>query len=270
MWILCTIALVSWLCYQIPYLFVTSFFVLPFLKEIYERKTNSFLYSMALRKYLRGLLLPLVNFELEGELPVKPRIYAVHPHGPLALGQFLGFMLSESRCIALVSEELMVLPVVCELLTLLGARVAERDVLELALQRGESVILTPGGVREMALPCKAGELNIKRREAFLRHAFEHKIEVVPCVMLGEHSAYTFYHSWEWLQNANYRIFGWQGPNFALGRWNSILPKSDAKLKLSVQTPHPPNDYETESEFIRTYYEVLNTVGKKNEVDIRCQ
>lgn len=237
MWILCTVLLVCWI---VPWQFyLVSWFLTPFCLALYEQSTDSFLYSFHLRAILRCILLPLADFKIFGKYQDTPQIYAIHPHGLLALGQFFGFMLSEQRCIALVSEELLAIPVVAELLLLIGARPATRHTLETALKRGESVAVTPGGVVEMGLAQQdsAKNISIRKRQNFLTVAQALQRSIVPCLMLGEGTAYQVWSHPKLaaFQQQCYTALGWWGPIIAGGRWYTILP--NAPLELHIMEPN---------------------------------
>lgn len=246
---------------------LAAFFLVPLAFELWDQNSNGFGYSTGYRRWARRLLLPLVNFETTGQKSKDPALYCIHPHGPLALGQFLGFMISKQKCVALVSEELLLAPILSCVLMGLGARVVSKETIEKALAQNYSAVMIPGGVREMGLAQMdtPTHYNVLKRRNFLDVAKELKCPVVPCLMLGESAAYTFYIA-GWLsalQSHCYAWLGWWGPIIVWGRNYSILPKHSAKMKLCILEPM----FITQEDDITTYANALLNCGKTNGIEI---
>ncbi|GAQ84187.1 2-acylglycerol O-acyltransferase 2 [Klebsormidium nitens] len=131
--------------------------------------------------------------------PSRPYLFAVHPHGILAQGAWLGFATDATSFPQLypgVNPHFLTLtphfrtPFLREFLLLHGVCDSAKETCVGLLARGQSIVLTVGGARE-SLYAKPGTVNLvlERRKGFVKVALETGASLVPVISFGENDVY---------------------------------------------------------------------------------
>ena len=138
------------------------------------------------------------------ELPPEkgPYILAYHPHGVIGVGAVGGLLSNATdfdvkfpglpRRVATLNLVFLV-PILRDLLLLMGWISVHKSALTKTLKRGESVVLLPGGASE-AMLAKPGtfELFLNQRKGFIKLALQNKASIVPVLGFGENDAFSVY------------------------------------------------------------------------------
>jgi hypothetical protein len=175
------------------------------------------------------------------------------------------------------------LPLVRELSMWVGARdgkhlvliltdislVSKRS-LEDALSEGKSILLVPGGEREMreSKPCHKETVLVSKRYGFIRLALKHGAHLVPIFTFGETHILTNIRApriQEWFQKRLFYGF----PHFPYGRWFSPIPRPYA-LTMAVGTPISVSKIENPTEedvlqYHKLYFDSLVELFEKTKV-----
>ena len=201
-------------------------------------------------------------------------VYAIHSHGIIATGQLLAFMMYPEDCpelgnpgptvTATVSSQLWMFPLTSLVCRMLGARsISEFKTLVAA---GRPVSINPGGAKEISLA--AGDtdhsIDILERIGFLKLCYEFKRPVVPIFVIGNHTMYKIFQHPRLarIQRMFFQLVGYGLPIIALGSYGSIVPKAGASTQLLRLPTVLPENFESESEMINSYYVELQRIAKE--------
>jgi len=165
--------------------------------------------------------------------PQQKYVFAIYPHGIAALSRY--FLTSPyfqllfpdiKQPLQLATSLLFRIPLARELCLAMGYIDASRKSAAYALTRGENLSVYPGGVAEAlaeGLTNDPRQLQIVRREGFVRLALEHDAHLVPVAVLGEtrtYSCFPFPKAWV---HGVYNVL--KAPlQFAFGYAGSFIPK----------------------------------------------
>jgi 1-acyl-sn-glycerol-3-phosphate acyltransferase len=120
-------------------------------------------------------------------------IYAVHPHGLFGSGIIMGFALNENALhIKPVGTSILFwVPIVKDFAGLAGAIPAGKDDINSALDRSLSLVLAPGGIREVPGLDESRKINgVIQRGGFLSIARDKNVPVVPVWAQGVEELYS--------------------------------------------------------------------------------
>jgi len=180
----------------------------------------------SLEHYFSSTLIPWGS--LDGR---KKYVFGFHPHGIYPLTSFWGTQgpsfrkaypgLEVDICGASV---VFFTPVLRDLVMWLGGREVSRVAIERVLASGSSVLLVPGGQREMRH--STGNRNkfhvVTRHKGFVKIAIEHGIDLVPIFSFGEDQIIENIRMPK-MQAVTTRFIGYGFPFVPFGRWYSPLP-----------------------------------------------
>lgn len=152
--------------------------------------------------------------------PARRYMIVWHPHGFLAWSAM--FFLGEKAVLgkphgrewfALVASALFRVPIVGEALMLMNGRRVDRKVVENLLERGASIAIQPGGVREQLLTRHDQEQVVfPARLGFIRHAIRHGVEfLLPCYIFNETQMFRRVRGMDGLSDWIYRRTGFGLP-----------------------------------------------------------
>lgn len=180
-------------------------------------------------------------------------IFGASPHGLFAINTF--FLVgvpdwsSGWRYVRpCTHRHVFALPLMRDVALWLGAiDVSEENIV--AMLEKSSILLAPGGTREMIIDAKNPIQTIHR--GFLRIAYARKKLVFPVLNVGQERVFRSY-SFAWLDRIRTLVLKYTGypfPTLFLGPFPS-------KLTTYVLEPHDPNNYDNEETFINDYYATL--------------
>ena len=147
--------------------------------------------------------------------PSKTFVFAAHPHGLYACYSSF-FLLNPSllHVRGATTSLQMYIPLVKELVCMAGAIPANRGDILSTLACGESVFLTPGGLREIL----HRQETYKKHHGFLRVAKGANVPVVPIYVAGVKQLYSVYLLWPWLQSLLLSLLLYPGFVPSKGAW----------------------------------------------------
>lgn len=133
--------------------------------------------------------------------PNKPYIFATHPHGVLAVSDWLTFGTDYAgfrETFPGIDVRVLTLdinfkaPLLREYLLLHGVCSVSRTAMKTILSQGTSVMLAVGGGSEslLAKPGTAYDIILKRRRGFVKVALETGASLVPCFCFGENDLFS--------------------------------------------------------------------------------
>ena len=210
-------------------------------------------------------------------------VAAVGPHGifPLAMLGFGAFMFradsghAEPGLAALEARFagasiVFLVPVIRELVLLMGVRDASRTTLRKLLAANHSIAIQPGGIWEMVMCDSEQEaLYFQKSLGFIRLAMEHGRPVLACYSFGENQLFK---SWGgrgirlWVAR-KLRI----GLPFFHGRWNlplCLAPRpTDVTFVVGRRVPMgPPNPQPSDAEVEAMFQRYLDEIGRLFKVN----
>lgn len=138
------------------------------------------------KQYFGGVLMHYTDGKPPDNQPV---LYCVHPHGLMALTTIFAFGVHGSnrdgKTAIAGTRILLWMPIIRDLFLWLGGIDCSREHIEHALlDQKRSVVLLPGGVREMV----GTDAVYDKHEGFLRLAIKHDIPLIPIYARGEAAA----------------------------------------------------------------------------------
>ncbi|KAL1521998.1 hypothetical protein AB1Y20_021643 [Prymnesium parvum] len=177
---------------------------------------------------------------------LTPCVVTCSPHGAFAVGLlcFHANTLREDPLLRLIravpvgASVLFKIPLLRDLLLLLGVREATPATCDAILQSGRSVALNPGGIWEQVHTSHRREvLHLQPGLGFIRLAMRHGVPLVPTYGFGENQLYESYGEWtlplrQWIAD-RFRV----GIPLVRGRYCSPLPLP-TKHTLVVGRPVP--------------------------------
>jgi 1-acyl-sn-glycerol-3-phosphate acyltransferase len=193
------------------------------------------------------------NFRRE-QIGRKPKpgeqvIYAVCPHGIHGEAPILYFVLNPifNHVVPIATSLLFYIPIVREFASLAGAVPANSADISRLLDRGESILLLPEGLRsvlyaEQDLRVLKGETNgdSAPRKGFIRLArtcSNHKtLKIVPVWMQGVQDMYTVYRPFVWLQRLVLKTYRYPWPILDFGNWLGFWPRTDKPVTVYFGKP----------------------------------
>lgn len=150
----------------------------------------------------------------------------------------------------LVASVLFRIPIVREILLLLGCIDASKSNAVAALRQGSSLVVLPGGIPEMILAEEGKELMyLAKRKGFVKLAIEENVKaIVPIICIGESKTYKVLSWWKqsrlWLAKT-FRI----GIPLGYGRFGSLIPYY-TKLMIIIGNPiEIPKEYDSNKKLL---------------------
>ena len=186
------------------------------------------------------------GWRVEGDRPMDAGLYAVHPHGMLAIGVAMNLLGPDTEVRMAVHSWIFTIPIIRDLMLWIGCIDVTPETIGVALARGWRVGLVPGGVRELN--------NDKQKPAgFLQWSYYcWKAPVIP-VWLPDEMAIC--HVWTPSRLAWLREVGMKWLRYPMGTffWPRFgLPQSRARYGHAVM----PTDYEEYPGFEAAYWAEL--------------
>jgi len=173
----------------------------------------------------------------------QPYIFASFPHGActaqhlLTMTDGVNFLseIHQGDRRDLAATILFYIPVVRELLLLLGNVDAGASTAKFNLEKGRSLLIFVGGEAEQLLTRPgAHRVYLRKRKGFIRLALKFGTPIVPCYCFGENELYNttdaFIGLRQWLCH-NFHV----GLSICWGRWGTLFPKK-VPLSLVLGTP----------------------------------
>lgn len=209
----------------------------------------------------------------------KKYVFGWHPHGIIVLsrlsvyGGFFERLFPGLDTRTLGASPMFAWPGAREISLWLGGIDASPRVANGALAAGKSLIIYPGGTREIYMTDPASdvtELELSSRLGFVRLAMQHGASLVPVVVYGERQCYTPVHLPPWLRSFLYRI---KMPALVFyGRWFTLMP-NHARMAVvygaPVEVPHVPDiskDDPRIAESLAAYMTALRTLWETHKTD----
>jgi len=166
-------------------------------------------------------------FSVNGQVPDQPSLYTVHPHGLASASLNAHIMDPRSPLFQTfhhghlaVHSFLFKVPIVREGLLFRGLIPATHHHMSHVLAQQRSVILIPGGVKEMSVSKRDNHQEtwyLKKRRGFLKLAKQHKVPIVPIYMEGGQTFMTYDYSVAWLDKILGAITGISVNTFELAQ-----------------------------------------------------
>lgn len=171
-------------------------------RNYYDDRENSFVgqWDGFRRSAVWVWLKRYLGFAIEYEdqsaiLEDHPYVYAIHPHGVLALGHMLGFAIHggdgvhpHGDVLPLAHGALFWIPFLRDVVLWAGAKNVTGANFEHFLRSGRSVSVAPGGLKEILLCSRAEAEVYEGHRGFLRVAEKTGAEIVPVLILDENRA----------------------------------------------------------------------------------
>jgi hypothetical protein len=191
-----------------------------------------------------------------------PVIFAARPHGVLVASAILGALATAEPTLKTwqvgklrvgVHRALLRIPFLSDAARALGCvSVSEEGILD-TLKSGASILVMPGGVREMGKPVE----EVPRLFPLMRLAWEINARLVPVYFKGEEELWWIWHNeWHWvtaLRKWTKKKTGLPVPIVFLPRlWN--LPKA---LTTRIGQPLLPRNFNTIEHFCDAYHTSMN-------------
>lgn len=191
-----------------------------------------YLWDLKRKYYFNVEVQPHVSIK-EERLAKKQVVYAVFPHGVFGASVIFYFVLNKMylNCVAVGSSLLFYIPIVREFATLAGARPANSgDIIDI-LDSGKSIVMMPGGLRELLHIHEGpqGTIDVYRgktkegnkpRKGFIRYTLDsnriQEISIVPVYIEGGDKLYSVWHPFPTFQNKLLKRWYYPWPVFAFG------------------------------------------------------
>jgi len=226
---------------------------------------TSFLVEDIIR-YFNGRLVKTADID-----PTKQYIFGYHPHGILPLAAMWATnspswkLFQTSRdTVTLIASHLFRIPVTREFLAAAGAREVSRRSFQYALGQGKSVVLIPGGMKEMQHSFSStDEIVIYRsHKGFIKMAITHGVDLVPLFSFGETKLLDG--AFPELQKFCWRTLGLPFPLF-VGRWNLPVPRpQQITILVGPSIPVKKNPEPTEEEVDEVWKQYFDALEKMFE------
>ena len=233
--------------------YATIYWIYPLLfKETYETHSeNSQFRSINYLDYIQKYY-PWKTF-YKDIYDNGPYIIACYPHGIFPVNWFAQFVSHKLKPIFLCASVVFRSPGSKEILRVFGGVPATNKSIDNALKQNRSVLLTPGGVREILL-AKGGSWNksisksyghdegrymyILRRMGFIKAAYRTKTPIIPAIAVGADEMY------DSISIKSDLLKKFMGTNifFIKGSWDFASPKSHVKVCNIVGKPIDPQDF----------------------------
>eukprot|EP01111_Echinosteliopsis_oligospora_P017112 TRINITY_DN730_c2_g2_i1.p1 TRINITY_DN730_c2_g2~~TRINITY_DN730_c2_g2_i1.p1 ORF type:complete len:692 (-),score=167.96 TRINITY_DN730_c2_g2_i1:49-2124(-) len=231
----CTSAAVSflitptWLMTTLICLLLAGYFTTYFTKKPHvtgewssQQLRDSFLIGDII-KYFSGKVVKTSDIDAS-----KQYIFGYHPHGILPIASMWSStawrdVVSDRETTTLISSHLFRVPIARDFLAAVGAREVSRIAFHTALNQGKSVILVPGGVKEMRhADSQSQEIAIcTSHKGFIKMAITHGVDLVPMFSFGENKLLDT--AFPKLQKLFWKYVGLPFPLF-IGRWGLPIPR----------------------------------------------
>jgi len=148
-------------------------------------------------------------------------------------------------------------PIVRDVCMWAGGREVSGSAIRLALKKKRSILLVPGGQREMrhSTPDPHTLKMVTRHRGFIRIAIEHGTPLVPVLSLGETMLLQNVHAPR-MQEYTLRTVGFMFPMWPFGRWYSPLPNPHPVAVVfgkPIEVPHSKEPTPEMVEKIHTEY-----------------
>lgn len=194
-------------------------------------------------------------------------VFGFEPHSIMPFGMMLLSPLSPARlppalarCRVLMSTACFVCPINRHLWWWLGGRPASKRAMSTLLAKGTSVVLCPGGVREVIYMQPGSEhAFLRSRRGFVRLALQHGSALVPMFAFGQSQQFAFWRlgiDWPYLMPRAWaerlsRAIGFL-PLLVAGAWGSLMP-ARAPMRVVVGRPIPVPKVASPSEELVEHY-----------------
>jgi 1-acyl-sn-glycerol-3-phosphate acyltransferase len=203
-------------------------------------------------------------------LPDKQYIFIAPPHGYLPIGNLLMMLFSRTMGFTLkglLASSMLHLPVVRNLLTMVGCVDAGKSSALKTLSKGNNLGISSGGIAEMFENhplSKCETILIKRRKGFVKLALESGASIVPTYVFGNTSAMSVVADpWGILQSISRKIG--LALAIAYGRFGTPVPhRSPICLVLGKPIEVKKNLNASDEEIERIHGEVLEALSKMFE------
>jgi hypothetical protein len=184
---------------------------------------------------------------------VKTAIYSIHPHGILSKG-FIAFAhdkIGNKLVRPAIHNVIFYLPFFREVSILNGYIPCTKERISQTLQKGYSVAILPGGIKELPIaPNNNDIIFIKNRKGIFEIAHQEQVPIVPVVVYGENELY---------YNLSFPFFGVKFP-LMVGRFPLYWRPFDVELKYAFGKPIVGSN---SSEDLRSkYVEEIKEIDKK--------
>jgi 2-acylglycerol O-acyltransferase 2 len=229
---------------------------------------TSFLVEDVIR-YFNGRLVKTAEIDT-----TKQYIFGYHPHGILPLAAMWATnspswkMFQTTRdTITLIASHLFRIPVTREFLSAAGAREVSKQSFQYALGQGRSVVLVPGGMKEMRQSLSTtNEIVVCRsHKGFVKMAITHGVDLVPMFSFGETKLLDC--AFPELQKFCWSKLGIPFPLF-IGRWNLPIPRpQQVTILVGPAIPVMKNPEPTQEEIdtiCDLYFDTLQTMFEQNK------
>jgi len=263
----------TWLMATLICLLLAGYFTTYFTKNPHvtgewssQQLRDSFLIGDVI-KYFSGQVIKTADID-----PTKQYIFGYHPHGILPIASMWSStawkeVVGSHECTTLISSHLFRVPIARDFLAAVGAREVSRVAFNTALNQGKSVILVPGGVKEMRYSdSQTEEIAIcVSHKGFARMAIQHGVDLVPMFSFGETKLLDF--AYPKLQKIFWKIFGIPFPLFT-GRWGLPIPRQQEITVLlgepiAISKKEEPSQAEVD-ELCNIYFDRLLKLFEDNK------
>ena len=187
-------------------------------------------------------------FPVKGTVPSSPCIYALHPHGLVSLTTAAHLLNKHSPLFPVYHDNFVAVhsllfkfPILRECLLWAGCMPVTSDHMKSMLARGHSIVLAPGGVKEIEF-CKDGTneeiWSLKKHTGYLRLAQEYNVPIVPIYVEGEQDLMTWKHHTKALNELVFNMTGFRSNPFYITQ--ALLPHNLFKwmtVKAATTTTH---------------------------------
>lgn len=212
----------------------------------------------------------IIGYEPHSVLPQGICAFCEHaPPGSLPPGL--------SRVRILVSSAGFWAPVMRHLWWWLGCRPASRAVMKALLNKGTTVALCPGGVRECIYMRAGTEVAyLKRRQGFVRLALQHGVPLVPVFAFGQSNLYGYIRLFFDFPRGVVPRSAWARftrrigfvPMFVWGRWGTAIPRREPLIIVvgaPIEVPHTPEpSMELVEEYLGKFIHALEALFEKHK------
>jgi len=276
-WFWCTIALSCYLLIVVPQYFYTHTWTNVTLHilvlSLYMQWTPGHSIWFRTRPWLHDFVHKYMRYSVRGpgasmyKTWKTPHIYAAHPHGLFAsYSTFWVFhrALLHVRCVTTSLQ--FIIPGIKDIVSLAGAIPAHRDTIKEALHRGESIFMTPGGLREILHQ----PYLYTQHWGFLRIARETHTPVIPVYVAHITQLYSVWLFWPWLQSL---CLHWLRYPIAILSYGHLLlpfwpkrPPPDTPIEIWIGTPMTIQSSESIEDAAQRFYttiKALETQANKN-------
>jgi hypothetical protein len=168
-------------------------------------------------------------------------MFGIHPHGVYSVSSIVYFGCNSKllHVKPVGTSVLFLLPIIKEFVALGGCIRANRSDILSSLACGDSVVLCPGGLRELPGLDEervARDGGFVRREGFAKIAKSTRVQMVPIYAHGEDDLYGVYLPWPWMQRLMLSWIWYCPPVLSWGnRWVPFWPKG-RPVELRVGRP----------------------------------